>query len=234
MNNDLGQLIKNIRTQKHLSLRELSTLTGISRTYLNNLENGADPRTGKPLSPTVSTLAKLAPVLELSVHKLIAIAHQCPGRPCSTETAAVRPGQTYELRSENICMVPILGTIAAGKPSILENEIEGWAPIDLVCSKIRREDMHQYYYLRVQGDSMEPIFNDHDLVLVREGPVDDGQIAVVLCDEENACVKKLQYLNEQDLLMLISRNPNYPPLTKKIAECKVLGKVVLRMGEPRW
>lgn len=81
---------------------------------------------------------------------------------------------------------------------------------------------------------MEPLFNDQDMVLVKQGPVEDGQIAVVLCGTEDACVKKIQYLPEQDLLMLISRNPNYPPVTKPIADCQILGRVVLRIGEPRW
>lgn len=67
-------------------------------------------------------------------------------------------------------------------------------------------------FTNINGRSL--LFNDKDLVLVKQGPVEDGGIAVILCEGENACVKKIQYLKKQDLLLLISRNPAYPPVTK--------------------
>lgn len=234
MNNDLGQLITSIRRDQHLSLRKLAALTGLSRTYLNNLEKGKDPSSGKPLTPSLPTLRKLATGLSVPLHELIALAECSPDSSGPLVAEMVASENFHELHGENIRMVPIVGTIAAGKPSVMENEIEAWAPIDLTLSKIIPKDLHRYYYLRIQGDSMEPMINERDIVLVKQGPVPDGKIAVVQCEDQNACVKKIQYLPGQSLLMLISRNSAYPPIVKPLEACTVLGRVVMRMGAPRW
>ena len=59
----LGSIIKQYRTTHHLSLREFSNKCGISHTYINKLEKGADPRTGKPIEPTLDTVIKIAKAL---------------------------------------------------------------------------------------------------------------------------------------------------------------------------
>lgn len=246
MTNELGKFLKTIRAEKDLSLRELSVRTGLSHSYLSNLENGADPRTGNPVSPTLPTLNKLAKGLEVPIDKIIDIASSnlatykkgvltgIENQEVDSRLAKNHPEQASDVKMENIRMVPVLGKIAAGEPCFADNNIEDWMPLDVSISRIHEEDLSQYYYLRVHGNSMEPIFNDGDLVLVKQGPVDEGEIAVVLCGGENACVKKIQYLKEQELLMLISRNPDYPPVTRPMAECQILGKVILRIGKPWW
>ena len=226
--NNLGKFIRKLRIQKDLSLRELAEQTGLSHSYLGNLENGYDPRSGKPLSPTIPTLEKLSAGLNVSLHKLIDMV-----RANEAEDLPV-PELAFELKTDNIRLVPLLAKVTAREPIFAENSIEDWIPVDISISRIHGADWSQYYYLRINGDSMEPLFNDQDIVLVKQGPVEDGQIAVVLCGGEDANVKKIQYLPEQELLMLISRNPNYPPVTKPIADCQILGRVVLRIGEPRW
>lgn len=245
MTNELGEFIKKVRAEKDLTLRDLSNLTGLSHAYLHNLESGIDPRTGKPLSPTLASLEKLATGLDVPLEQIIFIGSssletliQRSGRLNRIKDELTeepeKPPQAYKLDYNNLDLVPILGKVGAGIPQYAEDNIEGWMAVDRSIKKIHGSELDQFYYLRVHGDSMEPLFNDQDLVLIKQGPVDDGQIAVVLCEGENACVKKIQHLKEQGLLMLISRNPAYPPVMKPIDECKVLGKVILRIGEPRW
>ena len=226
--NNLGKFIKKLRVEKDLSLRELAEQTGLSHSYLCNLENGYDPRSGKPLSPTIPTLEKLSAGLNVSLHKLIDMLRANDAEDLPVSELA------FELKTDNIRLVPLLGKVTAGEPIFAENSIEDWIPVDISLIRIHGADWSEYYYLRINGDSMEPLFNDQDMVLVKQGPVEDGQIAVVLCGVEDACVKKIQYLPEQELLMLISRNPNYPPVTKPMADCQILGRVVLHIGEPRW
>jgi|GEM_PF-1097507 len=244
--NNLGKFIKKLRVEKDLSLRELAELTSLSHSYLNNLENGSDPRSGKPLSPSIPTLEKLSIGLSVSLHKLIdmvrgdeaeklPVAANISGtKSVDRQEESVVPEMAFELKRDNFRLVPVLGKVAAGEPIFAENSIEDWIPVDISIIRTHGTDLSQYYYLRIHGNSMEPLFNDKDMVLVKQGPVEDGQIAVVLCGAEDACVKKIQYLQEQELLMLISRNPDYPPVTKPIADCHLLGRVVLRIGEPRW
>lgn len=56
--------IKYIRKNKNMSLYELSKRTGISRTYLRNLENN------KSLNPTLFILQKIAEELEVNIKDL--------------------------------------------------------------------------------------------------------------------------------------------------------------------
>lgn len=57
-------VIKSIRKKKKLSLYQLSNMTGISRTYLRNLENN------KNFNPTFAVLEKIANALEVHVKDL--------------------------------------------------------------------------------------------------------------------------------------------------------------------
>lgn len=52
-----------IRTELKLSIRELSVLSGVSKSQINNIENGKQ-------SPTVYTLCCLAEVLNVSPYDL--------------------------------------------------------------------------------------------------------------------------------------------------------------------
>ena len=64
--------------------------------------------------------------------------------------------------------------------------------------------------LRVQGDSMYPIFMEDDLLLVRCQPiVQSGEYAVVLIDGEEGVVK--QFMQRNSMIELRSVNPLYPP-----------------------
>lgn len=56
--------IKNIRLNKNITLYKLSKMTGLSRTYLRNIENNIDT------NPTVSVLEKIASVLEVNIKDL--------------------------------------------------------------------------------------------------------------------------------------------------------------------
>lgn len=59
-----------------MSLREFAKLCGnISHTQIDSIERGVDPRTGKPVRPTVETLAKIAKGTGVSVAYLAALAN---------------------------------------------------------------------------------------------------------------------------------------------------------------
>lgn len=70
----LGPFIQKKRKERGLSLRDFSVLCGLSHSYLDSLEKGKDPRTSKPVSPTIDTIKKLAKGLGLPINDLINIA----------------------------------------------------------------------------------------------------------------------------------------------------------------
>lgn len=56
--------IKKIREKQNISIRKLSQLTELSRTYLSNLENN------KRVNPTLSSLSAISNVLNVNIKEL--------------------------------------------------------------------------------------------------------------------------------------------------------------------
>lgn len=97
--------------------------------------------------------------------------------------------------------VPVVGRVAAGQPILAQEEIIDYEYID--------ERLHkggdQYFGLVVKGSSMEPTIHDGDTIIVRvQKSVENGQIAVVLVDGEDATVKEVK--ESEDGLTLIGHN----------------------------
>jgi transcriptional regulator with XRE-family HTH domain len=69
--NKLGTFIEQSRVEKGLSQRELAELSDISHSYLNSIEKGISPQSGKPVSPTIETLEKIAQGLNISLEELL-------------------------------------------------------------------------------------------------------------------------------------------------------------------
>lgn len=60
----------------NLSLREFAQqCDGISHTQIDSIERGVDPRTGKPVRPTIETLSKISKGTGASVAYLAALAN---------------------------------------------------------------------------------------------------------------------------------------------------------------
>ena len=120
--------------------------------------------------------------------------------------------------------IPILGRVAAGLPMYAEENIEGYTFAVLPPGG-------EYFGLRVKGDSMSAarIF-DGDIIVVRKQEiVENGEIAVVIVNGDDATVKKFYREGNIVTLSPCSFNPVHQTQiydTGKI-EVRVVGKVVL-------
>lgn len=56
----LGDLLKTYRSRNKITMKEFADSCGFSKAYVGMLEKGINPTTGKPVSPTVQTLEKIA------------------------------------------------------------------------------------------------------------------------------------------------------------------------------
>lgn len=119
--------------------------------------------------------------------------------------------------------IPILGQISAGLPLYAEEHIEGYTYTE-------RNGGHKYFALRVKGDSMSAVnINDGNLIIVRQQPnVENGEIAVIRVEGENATVKRFR--QEGDIIQLIpqSFNPEHQIqfYDLKNTNVEIMGKVV--------
>ena len=68
MNNDnkLGQTIEKLRRERNISWAALAKKSGVSRVYLHRLLAGLDPRSRKPVNPSILVLLSLADAFEVS------------------------------------------------------------------------------------------------------------------------------------------------------------------------
>lgn len=119
--------------------------------------------------------------------------------------------------------IPVLGRITAGLPIYAEENIEGYTLTDL-------NHGGEYFALRVRGDSMNAAqIMDGGLVIVRrQEEVENGEVAVVMVDRENATVKRFYRTETTVTLMPQSTNPDHRPQVYDLAHTQitVLGKVI--------
>lgn len=66
----LSAIITNYRTQAKISQREFARRCGLSNSYISFIENEYNPRTGKPIVPTLEQYQKIASCMGLTVHQL--------------------------------------------------------------------------------------------------------------------------------------------------------------------
>lgn len=125
---------------------------------------------------------------------------------------------------------PVLGKISAGLPILAVEDIEdySYAP----SSKIQED--YDYFFLKVQGDSMNKEFPDGCLLLVQRQPtLEKGQIGVFRINGDDATVKRFQEENGFILLEPRSTNPIHKTQTydPKKVKIEIIGKVISYIGD---
>lgn len=121
--------------------------------------------------------------------------------------------------------IPVLGKVVAGIPIEAVEDIIDYEEIPESMAK-----QGEYFALQIKGSSMEPKFSEGDVVIVRkQEDVDNGDIAIVLVNGNEATVKKIKKF--ENGINLIPTNPDYEVLTYTSKEIKnlpvqIIGKVV--------
>ena len=104
-----------------------------------------------------------------------------------------------------------------------DEHIEGYTITDLNGGA-------EYFDLRIHRDSMNALrINEGDIIIVRrQENVEQGEIAVVLVDEEDSTVKRFYSSDTTVTLMPQSANPKHKPQMYDLNRTviRVLGKVV--------
>lgn len=66
----LSAIITEYRRKMNISQREFARACDLSNSYISFLENEVNPRTGRPIVPTIDQYRKLASGMQISVHEL--------------------------------------------------------------------------------------------------------------------------------------------------------------------
>lgn len=128
--------------------------------------------------------------------------------------------------SSQYYMCPVYGRISAGQPNWTEECIEGRLPIDPVMFNI--VDPEDHFFLRVSGESMNKIVSNGAYALIRkQDMVENGEIAVVLVNGDEATLKKFSKQGELVVLEPMSDDNSFEvQVYDKTTPIKILGKYV--------
>ena len=69
----LSEIIVNYRKRMHISQREFARKCDLSNSYISFIENESNPRTGKPIKPTLEQYKKIADGMNITMHHLFEI-----------------------------------------------------------------------------------------------------------------------------------------------------------------
>jgi repressor LexA len=117
--------------------------------------------------------------------------------------------------------ISVLGSIAAGTPiEAIQQEV------DKVTLPQELQNNGEHFGLKVKGDSMiEAGINDGDTVIIKKVQnADNGQIAVVLIDEQEATLKRIR--KKGNTIALEAANKNYDTKIYAANRIKIQGKLV--------
>ena len=205
MDNLTALRLRQCREDSRETLEQIGALTGVNKSTVMRWERGD---TSKINLPTLYALAGHFHVNPLWLQGL---------SDDPTEREDARP-------SADVVPVPIIGAVRAGCGGLVFEDPSGTEPVDADLLRGGEE----YFWLRVSGDSMTPMINDRDLVLVRrQERVDSGRYAVVMVDGEEGLVKRVVY--SDNWVELQSVNPYYPPRRfegEQVSAVTIIGLVV--------
>lgn len=169
------------RKQLNLTLKEIADFVGVSEATVSRWESGniANMRRDR--------ISALAQILRVSPIDIMGISSD-------SNDLAVKAVQ-----------IPVLGYVRAGIPIDAVEEIIDYEEISQEQARTG-----EFFGLQIKGDSMEPRITEGDVVIVRkQETVDNGDIAVVLINGDDATVKR--FYKSDAGIKLVSTNPKYDP-----------------------
>lgn len=181
----LNNNVKYLRTEKNLSQQSLADAIGVDRSTVSRIENGE-------IETTVDNAIKIANKLNVSLNDLV------------SKDLRFDNGEIIDLPTDNV-KIPVLGRIPAGMPF---EAIEEQYTTDY--EEIPRDWLrggNEYFALKLDGDSMEPEYQDKDVVIFRKAfDCESGQDCCVRINGYDATFKRVK--KQLNGIMVIPLNEN--------------------------
>lgn len=194
---EFKDILKKRRKELDLTLEEIGRACGVAKATVQRWESGEIKNIRRD---KINVLAK---TLRLPVGVLMCwdeldsrVAEKFPNW---------LPGEFVDATQRKAVKIPVLGYVKAGIPmEAIENIID----YEEISEEMARTG--EFFALQIKGDSMEPRITEGDVVIVRKQKiVENGDIAVVLVNGDEATVKK--FYKADNGISLISTNTKYDP-----------------------
>lgn len=210
-----GKRLRELRTSKGYSMDKLIELYNkkydakMNKSTLSRYENGLQ-------TPIYTVAVNLADFFGVSVDYI-------SGGADAPNNSELFPSPNV---TKDYTTFPVIGDIAAGYD---HTAIEDWSGevVDIPNSYLKGRDYSDFFVLRVLGESMYPTYQEGDLVLILKQTTANysGQVVAIMY-EDNATLKKVEFINGEDWLKLVPINANFPPKIisgEDLQYCRVLG-----------
>lgn len=169
----LGDIIKQYRSEHNLSQRDFAKKCELSHTYIAALEKKVDSRSGKTIAPTVDAVKNISKGLNMPLQELLNI---------------LDDEQEFIVNQNKSIRIPVLGSIPAGIPMEMIEDIVDWEDI----SEEMLKGGKQYFALKIKGDSMFPEYLNNDVIIVlKQDDCENGQDCVVAVNGDEATFKRV-------------------------------------------
>jgi len=215
----VGKYLERVRMQKKMSLREAAEKSGISYSYIRDIEIGKSRKTGKEVKASVDVLKRLAEAYDLDYADLLERAGYLDESMIYDAARKVNH-VIREVSSVYASGVPLVGTICAGDGIVAEENIEDYVSYPL------RSKTYPDFALRVRGDSMIGAqINDGDIVFFKSAKWAEynGQIVAVVVNGEEGTLKRMYWSSESPKIKLAPENDEYKPIEVFPSEVIVCG-----------
>ena len=209
----VGARIRGRREQLNLSLTEVAESVAVAVSTVQRYETGQIENLKLPV------LESIARVLGVETGWLLGQTEEMV-RPQTVRFPLPRV-------TEEVVTFPVIGEVAAGYEHLAQEVWDG-ETVDIPAAFLRGRPRSDYFVLKVCGNSMYPLYIEGDKVLVlRTDALDhSGQIGLILYNDFEATLKKVEYAEGEDWLRLVPVNPEYEPRLirgEALAHCRVLG-----------
>ena len=202
--------IRYYRKKKGLTQEDLANALGFRMATISSWELGKN-------KPHTEYIPNMAEVFGIPASELYAQVYQKQ----QSDDSVVFPMNTKR-------RILVYGNISAGKPTFAQEEITDYLYTDLGTS----ED--KIFGLRVSGNSMNNCFlTDGSIAIVRQcSYVDNGTVAVVRVNDEDATVKKFYQEGKTVRLVPCSTDPSYEDQVYDLTKTRIaiIGQVIGYQG----
>lgn len=228
----IGEFIDKYLQANNMSQRQFAKRCNLSNGYISMLVNNVNPKTGKPLIPSLTALLSISKGMGITLDELInqtddidvdmsLTKNVLPFREPEIDLTAFP--EIIPIKTKKF---PLLGEIACGEPIFANEEHETYVEASA--------DIRADFCIKAKGDSMAGArINDGDIVFIQKtSMVENGQIAAVIIDDE-ATLKRWYYYREKNKLVLTPENPAYEPLVfigEELDTVHCLGRAVCFMS----
>ena len=214
---ELSEKIKKAIKNAGLSQRELESRTGIPHSAIQRYASGNTDRV------PIGRIEKIAKACDVTAESLLGWDEKII--------------QNHPTITEETTTFPVVGEIAAGFDKIA---VESWdgETVEIPNNYLKGRNREEFIVLKVTGDSMYPLYQNGDKVLIlKQSSLNcSGDVGAILYNDEFISLKKVEFVKGENWLRMVSINPNYPPTLvqdEALEHCRIVGipKLLIREFE---